>query len=99
MLWTHCPLPGKPSALPLRYLPSQGKETPGQAASLFPLLLTGSSFCVALTIRGGGREGRKTLASGRRGNRATHEDAGLRESQENQEGVIGEEENVNKLGH
>lgn len=60
LLWTHCPLPGKLSALSLRHLPSQGKEMLGHEASLsLPSLLPGASFCTALTMRGGRREKEK----------------------------------------
>lgn len=62
--------------------PARGRKCRDKQLCSFPLLLPGSSFCTALTIRGRGGERRKRLASGRRGNRPTHEDAGLRESQE-----------------
>lgn len=62
-------------------LTQPGEGNAGTSSFALSPSTSGSSFCAALTIRGGGKEGRKRLASGRRGNRATHEDAGLRESQ------------------
>lgn len=50
-------------------------------------------------IRAGVGEGDKRLASGKRDNRTTHEDAPIEKARKSQEGVIAEEENnLTKLG-
>ena len=97
LLRTHCPLPGEPSTLSPRYLPSQGKRNAWTSSFALSPSTAWFQFLWSSYNWGGGDGGNDWQVEGEAAG-PPMKMQGLEKARKSQEGVIGEEENLNRLG-